>query len=113
MSEKKQVTAIRTNALFGEVESKRMTKEDRLSFIDYLFDMIPKLSFKSKKDLSKKVAKQYREEHPEHKLNECWVYRLLLGGIYRDEDGNYGFENITVSVDEACEKPMILEKLGK
>lgn len=54
MSEKKPVTAIRTNALFGEVESKRMTKEDRLSFIDYLFDMIPKLSFKSKKDLSKK-----------------------------------------------------------
>ena len=105
--------AIRTNDLFGKTESKRMTKEDRLTFIGYLFDTIPSLSFTSKKDLAKKVVQQYREEHPEHKLNECWVYRLLLADIYRNEVGEYGFENIDFTVDEACEKPAILEKITK
>lgn len=89
-----------------------MKKEDRLKFIDYLFDHVIGMESSSKKDASKKISKMFKEEHPNLLLNEMWVYRLLLAGIYKDSEGHYGFQNITeMTVDEVCDKPAAFEQL--
>ena len=90
-----------------------MTPEDRLSFIDFLFEHIQTLEKGSRNKISKEIVNAYKEKHPDKKLNESWVYRLLLGGIYRNEDGKYGFTHIDCSVEDVCSNPSMLEKALK
>lgn len=113
MSEVKPIITINTNDMFGSSNGKqRMKKEDRLKFIDYLFDHVMDIESSSKKDASKKISKMFKDDHPNLLLNEMWVYRLLLAGIYKDSEGHYGFQNITeMTVEDVCGKPAAFERL--
>lgn len=90
-----------------------MKEEDRRAFIDFLFQELETIKKMSKKQIAKTISDKYKEEHPNLKLNEVWVYRLLLGGIYRNDDGQYGFDKIDCDFDEMLSKPSILEKALK
>lgn len=87
-----------------------MKEEDRRAFIDFLFQELETIKKMSKKQIAKTISDKYKEEHPDLKLNEVWVYRLLLGGIYRNDNGQYGFDKIDCDFDEMLSKPSILEK---
>ncbi len=104
------MTDLNTNDLFKSEGSKRMMKkQDRYALIDYLFQHIAECKTPSKKETARKISDGFKLEHPELKINENWVYRLLMGGIYC-KDGKYGFDSLEITVDEACEKPSKLEK---
>ena len=105
--------AIHTNISYEKPERRNMTKEDRRIFIDHLFDVFETLDKTSKKRTAKQISNQYKEEHPDLKLNEMWVYRLLLAGIYKNDEGEYGFDNIDCDFEEMLSKPSILEKALK
>ena len=104
------MTDINTNDLFKSAGSKRMMKkEDRYELINYLFEHISDIKTASKKETARKISDGFKLEHPDLKVNENWIYRLLMGGIYC-KNGEYGFESLDITVDEACEKPSKLEK---
>lgn len=110
MSSEESSKVIRTNALFGTTKRRLMNKKERLAFIDYMFEHLPEMKLSSKKNISRTLTDDYKELHPDLKINETWVYRLLLAGIYKDEEGNYDFENIEgCTVKEACSCPAALE----
>lgn len=102
--------AIHTNISYETPERRNMNKDDRRNFIDHLFDVFETLDKSSKKQTAKQITSQYKEEHPDLKLNEMWVYRLLLAGIYKNDEGEYGFDNVDCDFDEMLSKPSILEK---
>lgn len=68
--------AIHTNISYETPERRNMNKDDRRNFIDHLFDVFEILDKSSKKQTAKQITAQYKEEHPDLKLNEMWVYRL-------------------------------------
>lgn len=111
MEENKTVpTTLRTDALFKEISrGKTMSKEERLNFINFMFEHIQTLEKGSRNKIAKEITRMYKEEHPGLKLNEMWVYRLLLAGIYV-EKGKYGFAHIDCSVEDICSIPSMLEK---
>lgn len=114
MDELKPGVSINTIELFASAGGKRvMKKKDRFMFIDYLFEHLTDHPLTSKKDVAKKLADDFRAIHPDLKVNENWIYRLFCAGIYKDEEGKYGFKLVDCTVDEACEKPTLLEKAFK
>lgn len=90
--------------------TRNMKEEERRMFIDYMFEHVETSEKLSKKSMAKRLSDMFKEGHPELKLNEVWVYRLLLAGIYKDKNGNYGFDNIECDFDESCKKPSLLIK---
>lgn len=97
----------------SQLSKQVMKEEDRRTFIDFLFQELETIKKMSKKQIAKTISDKYKEEHPNLKLNEVWVYRLLLGGIYRNDNGQYGFDRIECDFDEMLSKPSILEKALK
>lgn len=114
MDESKTIpTTLRTDALFKEISrGKTMSKEERIKFIDFMFTHIQTLEKASRNKIAKELTRLYKEKHPDLKLNEMWVYRLLLAGIYIEE-GKYGFAHIDCSVEDVCSNPSMLEKALK
>lgn len=86
-----------------------LKKEDRLSFIEFMFEEFKTIEKTSKKSMAKRISDKYKELHPDLKLNEVWVYRLLLAGIYKDENDHYGFDNVECDFDAMLSKPSLLD----
>ena len=106
-----QPEPIHVNDVCRNGEWKRTMKEqDRRMFIEYLFDQVKTLGTLSKKQMAKKISDSFKEAHPELKLNEVWVYRLFLAGIYKDAEGKYGYDNVKCDFDESCRHPSLLDK---
>lgn len=102
--------AIHTDDAFETSDKKVMNADDRRKFVIYLFETFDSLDKTSKKKAAKQCVEEYRKLHNDLKVNEMWVYRLLLAGIYKDENGNFGFDNIDCDFEEMIAKPSILEK---
>lgn len=92
------------------MHKRTMREQDRRMFIEYLFDQVKTLGALSKKQMAKKISDSFKEAHPELKLNEVWVYRLFLAGIYKDTEGKYGYDNVKCDFDESCKHPSLLDK---
>lgn len=111
-SDSKPTVAIRSEDLVACPKLKIMNKQDRLAFIDWMFETMPTIKAKSMRSMANQVTALYKEEHP-FKLNQVWVYSLLRAGIYKLTNGTYGFEkDIGHSVEEICANPTLLKLTG-
>ena len=112
-SNDKPTVAIRSEDLVSCPKLKMMNKQDRLDFIDWMFDVMPTIKAKSMRSMANQVSALYKEEHP-FKLNQVWVYSLLRAGIYKLSNGNYGFEKDVghTTVEEVCANPTLLKLTG-
>ena len=87
-----------------------MKEQDRRMFVDYLFEQVKTLGTLSKNQMAKKISESFKEAHPELKLNEVWVYKLFVAGIYKNAEGKYGFDNVDCDFDAVCKHPSVLDK---
>ena len=86
---------------------KRMNKQDRINFINWMFEHFKDVDMtQSRRTIAKELADKYRREK-KMLLNAEWVNDLLRAQIMKYEDGSYGFDrnDIEFTVDEACENP--------
>ena len=110
MEEKPIKRGIHANDICKQSSLRRtLKKEDRLSFIEFMFEEFKTIEKTSKKSMAKRISDKYKELHPDLKLNEVWVYRLLLAGIYKDENDHYGFDNVECDFDAMLSKPSLLD----
>ena len=109
-SEKPIKRGIHANDICKQSSLRRtLKKEDRLSFIEFMFEEFKTIEKTSKKSMAKRISDKYKEVHPDLKLNEVWVYRLILAGIYKDENDHYGFDNVECDFDAMLSKPSLLD----
>lgn len=109
-SEKTIKRGIHANDICKQSSLRRtLKKEDRLSFIEFMFEEFKTIEKTSKKSMAKRISDKYKELHPDLKLNEVWVYRLILAGIYKDENDHYGFDNVECNFDAMLSKPSLLD----
>ena len=109
-SEKPIKKGIHSNDICKQSSLRRtLKKEDRLSFIEFMFEEFKTIEKTSKKSMAKRISDKYKELHPDLKLNEVWVYRLILAGIYKDENDHYGFDNVECDFDAMLSKPLLLD----
>lgn len=110
LSEKPIKRGIHANDICKQSSLRRtLKKEDRLSFIEFMFEEFKTIEKTSKKSMAKRISDKYKELHPDLKLNEVWVYRLILAGIYKDENDHYGFDNVECDFDAMLSKPSLLD----
>lgn len=111
MSEKK--IAVRFTKYVDKPALKKMSYDDRLEFIDWLFDNYEIFDFsKSVYNVSKHITETYREE-THMKLSLEWVVGLIKYGIVKYEDGSYGFEkSIPYTLNELCEHPKLVRQIN-
>ena len=111
MSEKK--IAVRFTRYVDKPSLKKMTFDDRLEFIDWLFDNYENFDFsKSVYNVSKCITERYREEM-QMKLSIEWVTGLIKSGIIKYEDGSYGFEkDIPYTLSDLCEHPKLVRLIN-
>ena len=110
MEEKPIKRGIHANDICKQSSLRRtLKKEDRLSFIEFMFEEFKTIEKTSKKSMAKRISDKYKELHPDLKLNEVWVYRLILAGIYKDENDHYGFDNVECDFDAMLSKPSLLD----
>ena len=92
---------------------RRMNKQDRLDFINWLFDHLDDVDqSQTRWKVAKELTKLYKEEHS-FQLNVDWVNALLKCGIVKYGDGTYGFENenVTFTVDDMCSNASIFRSI--
>lgn len=92
---------------------KRMNKQDRLDFIDWMFEHLKEMEEKvSLRTMAKKLSDLYRDEH-HMLLNPDWVNNLLRAEICKLSDGTYNFErkDIPYSIEQVCERPTLFKNI--
>ena len=92
---------------------KRMNEDDRLAFIDWMFEHFRDVDMtKSSSRIAIELTDLYKAQHP-MLLNHNWVNNLLRSGIYKLSDGTYGFErkDVTYTVKEICRNPSLFRNI--
>ena len=105
--EAEKKVAIRFSDYTTRPTLKRMNKQDRINFINWMFEHFKDVDMtQSRRTIAKEIADKYRREK-KMLLNAEWVNDLLRAQIMKYEDGSYGFDrnDIEFTVDEACENP--------
>lgn len=105
--------SIRFTDLKGTPRLKRMNKQDRLDFVDWMFDHSDKFqSGKTPRSKAKLITENYKTE-TSMLLNPDWVNNLLRAGICKLSDGTYGFEreDIPYSIEQVCEHPTLFKNI--
>ena len=84
---------------------RRATYNDRINFLNFMFDVYETVDATSKFDLAKKLTKLYEEEKNVN-VSYTWVYCLLRYGIIKHKNGSFTFKYCDeYTVDDLCRNP--------